>query len=409
MIPVHVIGLGMSARDLPARSLEIIKSAEVLVGGRRHLTCFPDHPARKIELSAGFQEIFMQIRELAETEQVVVLASGDPNFYGVGPLLVDAIGAENVVLHPNITAVQAAFARLKMSWHDVEVVSLHARGWEELDKALYRAEKLAVYTDPEHSPGRIAEYLMTLGMDSARICVLEDLGMDSERVTWLEAEEATGQEFSALNLVAIFRGPVSDAGSKLHLGTPEDAFIHQAGLITKAEVRAVVLGALALGPGQVLWDLGAGCGSVGLEASLLVHKGRIVAVEKDPERVEQIRLNGRRFNVQDLTVVCGQAPECLDGLPSPDRVFVGGGGVRIEAILKSVIQRLGLDGRLVLTAVLFETLERARMVLYAAGWDVEVIQLQVSRGRKMGQGMRLEALNPVWILKGIPSKGRGPA
>ena len=148
----------------------------------------------------------------------------------------------------------------------------------------------------------------------------------------------------------------------MHLGLPEAALAHQGGLITKAEVRAVALAKLQLYPGLTLWDVGAGCGSVGLEASLLLPGGQIFAVEQDPERADQIRVNAEKFGVTNLKVVCGHAPECLAELPDPQRVFLGGGGRDLPEILQEVTGRLTAGGRLVLTATLLETLETARAV-----------------------------------------------
>jgi precorrin-6Y C5,15-methyltransferase (decarboxylating) len=400
MIPVHVVGLGMSVADLPPKAMEIVRSAQVLVGGKRHLGYFPQHPAERVLLGADLKGAYARIRDLAASHQVVVLTSGDPNFYGVGPGLVEALGAENVVIHPNITTVQAAFARLKIPWHDAEVVSLHGRGWEALEAAIGRAAKIAVYTAADHGPKQIARFLAQRGLEDARVCVLEELEQDSERITWLRPREAEGRAFSDLNLVVILRDSSAPKAKAFHLGMPEDAYAHQEGLVTKVEGRAVALAKLALMPGQVLWDVGAGCGSVGLEASLLIPGGRVVAVEQDPQRAEQIRLNGARFGVKNLEVHCGQAPGCLDGLTHPDRVFIGGGSRRLEAILDKVFQRLRPPGRVVLTVALLETLERAKAALAEQGWDVEITQLQVSRGRKLGMGMHLKAMNPVWIVSG---------
>ncbi len=402
MIPVQVVGLGMSPADLTLRAWEIIREAQVLVGGRRLLDYFPEHRGMKIPLGKDPEGTLRQLIPLAETRRVVVLASGDPNFYGVGPLVVKVLGADRVVLHPNLTAVQTAAARLQVAWQDVTVISLHGRGWEPLEAVLGKPGPVMIYTDPAHPPGEIARFLLARGLIKARFCVLENLGQDTERVTWLSLAEAQEQDFAPLNLVVVLPEPGEAAAWRpgLHLGLPEEALAHQAGLITKAEVRAVALAKLALGPGQVLWDVGAGCGSVGLEASLLVPGGKIFAVERHPERAAQIAVNRDRFGVDNLEVVCGEAPECLADLPDPQRVFVGGGGPEVGSIIQEAMRRLGPGGRVVITAALLETLEAARAVLAPAGWEVEVVQLQVSRSHPLAGGTALQALNPVWIITG---------
>jgi precorrin-6Y C5,15-methyltransferase (decarboxylating) len=402
MIPVQVVGLGMSPADLTLGALEIIREAQVLVGGRRLLDYFPEHRSMKIPLGKDPEGTLKQLPVLAETKRVVVLASGDPNFYGVGPLVVRVLGAEHVVIHPNLTAVQTACARLRMPWQDATVISLHGRSWEHLAAALGQPGPLLIYTDPAHTPGEIARFLLARGLVQVRFCVLEDLGQETERVSWLTLAEAREQEFSPLNLVVVVREPgeVNQARPALHLGLPEAALAHQAGLITKSEVRAVVLAKLVLGPGQVIWDVGAGCGSVGLEASLLVPGGKIFAVERQPERAAQIATNRNRYGVDNLKVVSGQAPDCLANLPTPHRVFVGGSGLMVSAVIREAVRRLAPGGRVVVTAALLETLNAARSTLEQAGWEVEVVQVQVSRSHPLAGGTALQALNPVWIVTG---------
>jgi precorrin-6Y C5,15-methyltransferase (decarboxylating) len=393
----------MSPEDLTPKVREILRKAQVLVGGRRLLDYFPEHPGKQIVLGKDPEGTLAQLPALAERLRVVVLASGDPNFYGVGPLVVKVLGAQNVVVHPNVTAVQAACARLKLAWQDAVVVSLHGRTWTNLEAALDRgAEKVMVYTDPEHTPAAIACRLLERRQGGARLCVLEDLGRPTECLTWLSPAEAREQEFSPLNLVVILPEPASQVpeGAPLHLGLPEEAYAHQGGLITKAEVRAVVLARLSLYPGQVLWDIGAGSGSVGLEASLLLGRGRILAVEKNPDRAAQIAANRDKFRVANLEVICGQAPACLADLPAPDRVFIGGGGAAVGDLLQVVLSRLLPLGVVVLTATLLETLEVARRLLLQEKWLVDVVQLQVSRAQPLSGDCYFKALNPVWIITG---------
>lgn len=407
MIPVQVVGLGLSPADLAPRVQEIVRKAQVLAGGRRLLAYFPEHPAVKVVLGKDPAETLKHLAGLAQDRQVVILASGDPNFYGIGPLAVRVLGPENVVIHPNVTAVQAAASRLKLPWHDTGVVSLHGRGWEPLEKALAQHPRLFVYTDPEHPPAALAQKLRDWGKGSGRLCVLEDLGQETEKLTWLTLEEAAGRAFSPLNLVYLECSETqgwdlekSPSPEPLRLGLPEAAFSPEAGLITKTEVRAVVLAKLELAPGQVLWDVGAGSGSVGLEASLLLGGGKVFAIEKNPERAARIATNREKFQVPRLQVICGPAPECLKGLPDPDRVFVGGGGEAVAEILQEVLGRLKAGGRVVLTASRLETLGSAWEIISRKTTGAEVVQLQVSRGQPLGGGHYLKALNPVWIISG---------
>ncbi len=415
MIPVQVVGLGMSPGDLMPRVLNLIREAQVLVGGRRHLAYFPDHPGLKIILGKDPESTIRELAEIAKDRRVVVLSSGDPNFYGLGPLVVRILGAENVVIHPNLTAVQVAAARLKMPWHPAQAVSLHGRGWEPLDAALAGASRSFIYTDPGHTPGAIARRLLEQGLTDFRMCVLEDLGQETERLTWLSLEDAANRTFSPLNMVVLERlgeaafldglETSNPSRSGLHLGMPEEAYSSEGGLITKAEVRAVALAKLRLSSGQILWDVGAGSGSVGLEASLLLGHGYIWAVEKDPQRAALVLANREKFGVRNLEVVCGQAPDCLAALPAPHRAFIGGGGRAVGVILQEVLRRLRPGGIVVLTATRLETLELARQILAAAHRLTEVVQIQVSRARSLSGGSYLQALNPVWLITGQEETG----
>jgi precorrin-6B C5,15-methyltransferase / cobalt-precorrin-6B C5,C15-methyltransferase len=390
MIPVHIVGLGMSPDDLTPKAWHLIEAAEVLAGGRRHLDYFALHPGEKIVVGNDLTGALTSIKEAAASRQVVVLASGDPYFYGIGRRLTEFLGAENVVVQPNITAVQSACSLLKISWDDATVVSLHGR-------------TIIVYTTGADTPGEIARLLQRLGLPEYRMCVLEDLGEKDQKFAWLSPAEAAKQIFSALNLVVLL-GPPTENLAGLHLGLPEAALEHEAGLITKLEVRAVVLAKLQLLPGQVLWDVGAGCGSVGLEASLLLPGGRIIAVEQQPGRARQIMSNKSRFGVSNLEVISGTAPDCLEVLPQPDRVFIGGGGSRLSQILATVMARVQPRGRVVVTATLLTTLRTASDVLQSRGWELEICQVQVNRSRDLGSSMYLQAINPVWIITAWPKE-----
>jgi precorrin-6Y C5,15-methyltransferase (decarboxylating) len=402
MAPVTVLGLGMSPADLTPAARERLLGAEILAGGRRLLDYFPDHPAEKVVLE---RQVAATLRELASrlgSRRLVILASGDPNFYGVGPLAVEIFGRERVEILPNLTAVQAAAARLQVAWQDARVVSLHGRSARELGPALAAAGKLFVYTDPKNSPAAIARELLARGAAGARMAVLENLGQPDERLGWYTPAEAQGLVFAPLNLVYVER---PEPGAALHLGLPEEALAHEAGLLTKLEVRAVALALLRLLPGQTLWDVGAGSGSVGLEAGLLAPGLTVYAVERRPERLAQIETNRDRFGAVWLLPVEGEAPEVLAALPDPDRVFVGGGGRELADILTAAAARLKPGGRMVVAATLLRSLETARQVLGREGLRPEVVQVQVSRGRPLAGDTYLTAANPVWLIAGSREEG----
>ncbi|MGE5256794.1 MAG: precorrin-6Y C5,15-methyltransferase (decarboxylating) subunit CbiT, partial [Hyphomicrobiales bacterium] len=299
--------------------------------------------------------------------------------------------------------------RIKEPWGGIQVFSLHGRRYEgELLRTLETKNKAAVLTDPENNPAWLARLIMARTGGGYRLAVFEALGSDSERHGWYSLAQAATRHFADPNIVVLKREAVPAAArSPLVLGTPDECFEHQQGLITKSEVRAVTLAKLRLGPGQVLWDLGAGSGSVAIEASLLIGKGRIVAVEKDPQRIEQIKANARRFGIRRLNAVQAELPEGLHGLPKPDRIFIGGGGKNLQSIIEAAARHLGPGGLMVVNTVLLQNVNGALATLHKLGFATEFVQVQIHRSQSMPYGERLEALNPVWIITGIRKDKRG--
>lgn len=398
MQTIHVIGVGMNPSDLGAHPSGLISAAEVLVGGERLLTRFQDFPGTRIVIKSPLEKVFAGIRaEAIAGRRVVVLADGDPGFFGIGKKLVEEFGKERVEIYPNSTAMQHAAARLKIPWENIQSVSLHGRkDMNPLLRAITKHERVGVYTDALYGPGRIAEELMRIDQDAFQMHVFEDLGGEGERMGSYRLEEARGRAFSSLNFVLLerIRGPEIVP----RLGLEDERYLHEAGLITKREIRAVGLAMLQLGPSHTVWDLGAGCGSVGIEASLLAHEGATFCVEKDAGRVEMLRENVRRMGAYGVQVVHGEMPGCLRALPEPDRIFLGGGlGGGLE-VLREACLRLKPGGKVVLHLVLLRSLDRVRGFLTEAGWDYDLTQVQVCRSRKLAGDERLEALNPVYMI-----------
>jgi len=403
MNPVSIIGMGMTVEDLTARHLEIIDQADILVGGKRLLDLFKESRARKKVIGRDIDGVVNFVRQEMKKKHVVVLASGDPLFFGIGRRMVDAIGARNTIIYPNISSVSAAFARIKEAWDDVRVISLHGRDNERrLFKALEEENKIAVLTDPKNNPARLAARLLEKQVLNYKICVLEALGSASEKFNWYTLPEAVGMKFLEPNMVILKRSPIrQELKKRLYLGSPDSWYDHDQGLITKSEVRAITLSKLRLLTEHILWDLGAGSGSVSLEAALFIRKGEIFAVEKNSTRVAYMKNNKKRFGINHLKIVHSELPHGLDALPRPDRVFIGGGGKQLKSIIAAVAQLLKPNGVIVINTVLLPNLEVALATLKKLDFETEVIQAQINRSRQMPWAERLEAQNPVWIISGF--------
>ena len=395
--------MGMTVEDLTARHLKIIDKADILVGGRRLLDLFTESRAHKKIIGKDIDGVVDFIKHEMKKKQIVVLASGDPMYFGIGRRLVNAIGYSKIRVFPNISSVAAAFARIKEPWDDVRVISLHGRKHEsQLFKALEENNTIAVFTDPKHNPSWLAERLLENQFLNYKICVLETLGSVSEKISWNTLAEAAGMEFTEPNMVVLKRGSTGMKDKKhLFLGAPDRWYDHHKGLITKSEIRTITLSKLRLATEHVLWDLGAGSGSVAVEAGLFIKKGKIFAVEKQAERVAQIKTNKKRFGIGNLTVVQAGLPQGLEKLPRPDRIFIGGGGKQVKPIITAAVGYLKPKGIIVINTVLIPNVETARATLEKLEFNTEIIQVQITRSRPMPWAARLEAGNPVWIITGL--------
>jgi precorrin-6Y C5,15-methyltransferase (decarboxylating) len=392
--PIDVIGItDAGAASLSPEACALIARAEVLCGGERQLGFLPEHPAERLVLKSQLDQVVTRLAD--EPRRVVVLASGDPDCYGIGPLLVARLGGERVRILPNLGVVQLAFARLGLSWHDAAILSTHGRPLDGILPAALLAPKAAILTDERNTPAAIARVLLEAGDEDARVDVFEHLGGPEERHVTGQLHDLLAQEFAALNVVVIqhTRPPRS-----WPLGLPEDAFSHRRGQITKAEVRAVSLAKLRLHERAVLWDVGAGCGSVAIEAGALLRSGQVYAVERDAGQLRYLAENRRRFGAGNVNVIDGIAPEALAELPVPDAVFVGGSGGRLGDIISAAFNRLAAHGRLVTNLVTLEHLGEALAAAEGRGCRAEVTQVSVARSTTTADLTRLEALNPVFVV-----------
>ena len=397
-MPIQVVGLGVDSEALPDLHSGVIDGAEVLVGGKRQLVMFEDHPAVKIAITAPLESVFADIAAHdGAGRDIVVLADGDPLFFGIGTRLVDEFGPDGVHFYPNITSLQAAAARAKVPWQEVVCVSLHGRDdYVPLYNALRMRNWVAILTDDRNIPAAIAQRLLDKGAEWFSMWVFENLGSEDEHFDRYPLAKAATKSFSRLNLVLLERK--GNPEQPLALGTMDDAYISDKGLITKWPVRAAGLAALRLAPDNVLWDLGAGSGSLGIEACALLQAGEVYAVERNGNRVGMIRENRKRFGALALEVVHGTLPACLKELPDPHRIFIGGGLGKDGAQLDVVCPRLRPGGRLVVHCVLLGTLERCRRYLAEQGWAVDITMIQSSVSVPLAGDLRMEGQNPVYII-----------
>jgi precorrin-6B C5,15-methyltransferase / cobalt-precorrin-6B C5,C15-methyltransferase len=413
---VSVIGISAGGADsLPAALRERIEKAEVLAGGERHLGYFPHCAGLRLPIGHPLEAWVEQVATEADAgRRVVVVASGDPLFYGIGTRLLARLGADRLEFHPHVTSLQLAFARVGVPWEDAVWVSIHARPFENLRKVLGRFAKIGVLTDSGQSAEAICQWLVEAGVDEYGVAVLENLGAANERLTRGRPQALVGQAFAPLNVVLLLRRtdwPMPLRAESALLGTPEGAFEHRRtgeGMITKAEVRAVTLARLQPLPTDVVWDIGAGSGAVSVEWGRLLTHGMVYAVERDAEMFTHLQANVRRHRAYNVVAIRGEAPACLAGLPDPDGVFIGGSGGKLGAIVCTALDRLRPGGRLVANFILLEHVHEAQRLAKARGLAADLVWLSAARSKSLAGKTSLEPLTPIAILSITPAPSTAP-
>lgn len=374
---ITVIGIGEDGLNgLSPAARALVGGAEVLIGGERHLDKTPVARAERLDWSAGFGATLDEI-ETRLGRRIVVLASGDPLHFGVGATLIRRFGADRVLVLPAPGAVSLACARVGWSVPDTTVVTIHGRPLENLSLHLTPGTRLVVLARDGDSPAEVATLLTAKGFGPSRITVLEHMGGEREKRVEGVAESWSVQKCADLSMLAIecVAGPDARPLSRL-AGLPDDAYEHD-GQLTKREVRAVTLARLGPLPGEVLWDVGAGAGSIAIEWMRAHRSCRAVAIERDPDRAARIARNAQALGVPYLNIEHADALSALNSLDGhPDAVFVGG-GVGAPTLLDAAWARLKPGGRLVANAVTVEGAAELAKMKQAHGGDL--IQISISR------------------------------
>jgi precorrin-6Y C5,15-methyltransferase (decarboxylating) len=372
-----IVVLGVTGGRVPPGTEPLLTEADVVAGGRTVLAALAPTTARQVVLGKG---LTVTLRTLAdEPGRVCVLASGDPGFFGIVRALGAVVGRERLEVHPAPSSVALAFARLGIPWEDALVVSAHARDPRPAIHTALRHPKVAILTDDATAD-------IVAALHGRRVTVAEALGTADERV---------GGEppFAQPNVVIVEGGEAAPRATRWALA--EDAFEHRAGMITKAEVRALALAALGPGTGDLVWDVGCGSGSVAIECARL--GAAVIGIDADPEAIALTIRNAASHDVP-VRAITGTAPHALAGLPEPDAAFVGGGGDALPAILDHVapVTRRAV----VVTVALIDRIAPAMERLTKHGLDVTATTLQANRLRPLAGGHRLAAENPVTVVVG---------
>ena len=474
MNKISVIGIGY--KPLVKKAQETVLNSDIIVTSSRLLEVFSRYDEHekvkdRIRVINNVDETIAFIRDFlpphpplakgglrgGDDSSIVLLASGDPLFFGIGRRTIAEFGKETVDIYPELSSLQAAFAAIGEPWDDALLMSLHGGPDPEkrrrlryelndIPSLLERHSKIAILTDRENNPAVIAKFLHASSPSPLTLYVCERLGYPDEKITEGTPEVIAGMTFSEPNVVILINGQPSSmsfplvgnlsslheesgkdcgqvypplaapkatraamtegrhktnlaAKSIIRFGLRENEISHMQGLITKDEIRAVTVHKLRIPERGVFWDVGAGSGSISLEVSRLSAGIRVYAIEKDRERIKNIRDNADKFLAANLEIIQGTAPDALKGLPAPDRVFIGGSSGRLKETIDTISDAMP-SGIMVINAISIETLNDAKQALAEHGFFISISEISVSRSKIIAGKTHLSALNPVFIITG---------
>ncbi len=410
---IYIIGIGADGiNGLTGRAKEYLLHADKIFGSEATLRLIPEANGERIRIGTDLNDIVDQLKKSLGQHQQVIVAGGDPLFYGVAKYLCDRLGKDTFEVMPHLSSMQLAFARVKETWEDAYLSDVSTKPLEQILDHVRIAETVGLFTNEVYHPARIARELLSRGLDYFRAHVCENLGGPKERITSGELHEIQEMVFDPLNILILRRKPGRPDLPKLHpklkrFGNPDDIFAQsrpKSALITQAEVRAIALAQLDLQPGTIFWDVGAGSGSVALEAAQLIENGQVYAIEQEAIDYQLLVTNTQNFAIKNIRPVFGTAPAIFQDLPEADAIFVGGNGGEVTRLLESAYRHLRPHGRLVVhvgTLEMLSTSYEAMKHLQSRQSTVEVFLLQIARSVEQLESLRFEAINPTFLLKVI--------
>ena len=425
MNKLNVIGIGF--RPLDKRAKDVALNSDVVLANSRLLEVFQTYREYedvkdRIIVRSSVYETLDYIADNYRGKKISLLAAGDPMFFGIGRLVVEKLGREAVEIYPDLSSIQSAFSRIRETSNNAFLISLHGgpdpakrrkpeHEIADLPGLLKKHDKIAILTDKINNPTAIAKKILkppafNSQLSALKMYICEKLGYPDEKITEGTPQEISGKSFEHPNVVVIVQNTKlgtqtikNDQLSGVRFGLKETEFQHSKGLITKDEVRAVTIHKLMLPQKGVFWDIGAGSGSVSVEAAMVCPGLKVYAVEKNEEQIKCLNANKNTFGADNVEIIQGEAPEALKALHRPDRVFIGGSSGSLCDIV-NVISAGMTSGIIVVNAATIETLNEAMQCLEQNRFEVRVSEVSVSRSKVIGRRRHMSALNPVFIVIG---------
>ena len=391
MKEINIIGMGMSEKTLTAEALELIIEADILIGAKRLINEFAhlNKPSHNAYLSQDILEII----EKTDAQKIAILVSGDVGFYSAAEKLVDVLKEYKPNLISGISSVSYFFAKCSLPWKNANLISCHG-----IDTNIVSSVRRNEYTfalTGKNIP-ELQKDLIKYGFGDLKVWVGENLGSDEEAVQETKVSQLGGREYSSLT-VLIIENP--DFDSRVRTGIDDEEFIRGKVPMTKSEVRAVCLSKLSLSPKDIAYDIGCGTGSVTIEMAFSAYDGKVYAFDKNEEAISLLGQNCQKFHLDNVEAICGLAPECLDGLPVPDVAFIGGSSGNMDEIV-NYLYGINNEMRFVITAISLENAMAALDSLKSVGVEGDIVQVAVSKGKKIADLHMLMAQNPIFIISG---------
>lgn len=387
-----VIGLGEDGIEaLPAAVRALVEGAEVLLGGKRHLAMIPENGAERLTWRIPLIDSMADI-EAHRGKRVVVLATGDPMHYGIAVTLARHFSRDEMLVLPSAGALSLACARLGWPVASVECLTLHGRPLETLRAYLAPEHKLVILSHDGATPAAVAAELVEAGYGASEITVFEHMGGDKERRVEGKAESWAEQDIADLNTIAV--SCQGGRRARRYFGAPglRDKTFENDGQLTKREIRTLTISSLAPSPGALLWDVGAGAGSVAIEWMLGARGAEAIAIERDADRIARIARNAASLGVPGLKPVHGDAPDAMELLPQPNAIFIGG-GLGVPGMVETCWARLKPGGRLVANAVSLES--EALLTQWRDELGGTMVRINISRAKGVGERRLWRPLTPV--------------
>ena len=410
---IMIIGVGDDgAEGLTKVARDCIYAASVLVGAPGLLAKFPDFTGRKEVIGADLDRLANTLDQ--SDFPTVVLASGDPLFYGTARFLCDRLGKDRFDVLPHVSSMQLAFARVKESWDEAYLTNLASQPLDRVVDRIRSAEKVGVFTSEDVPPSRLAEELLSKGISYFTVYVCENLGSPDERVTRSALADIVNLRFSPLNVMVMVRqtgvpDKQSESENRRLFGNPDELFRQskpKRGLLTPNEVRSIALGEMNLRSTSIIWDIGAGSGSLAIEAAQIARNGKAYAIEMDAEDYNLLVENAKQFGATNLVPVLGEAPAAWESLPDPEAIFVGGTGRAVTELVSHAWPRLRPGGCLIANITSMDYVVALQQLFVAKmGLEPMLWMVQISRGNYQMDKLRLESCNPSFLLKAVKPLG----